>query len=38
LSNDTARLFGLGGVEVVSVDIDADDVPVLALVTCDEQA
>jgi transposase len=38
LSNDTTRLFGLGGVEVIGVELDADDLPMLALVTCDEQA
>jgi transposase len=38
LSNDTTRLFGLVGVEVVGVEVGADDIPMLALVTCDEQA
>lgn len=38
MSNDTTRQFGLGGVEVVGVDLDADHLPMLALVTCDEQA
>jgi hypothetical protein len=30
LSNDTTRLFGLGGVEVAGVDVAGDDVPMLA--------
>nr|WP_228559510.1 transposase family protein [Catenulispora pinisilvae] len=38
MSNDTTRLFGLGGVEVVGVDVAEDDIPILALVTADEQA
>lgn len=38
MSNDTTRLLGLGGVQVVGVDLDGDDMPILALVTCDEQA
>lgn len=38
MSNDTTRLFGLGGVEVVGVEVDADGTPMLVLVTCDEQA
>jgi len=38
LVNDTTRLFGLCGVEVAGVEADADDNPMLALVTADEQA
>ncbi|WP_326825496.1 transposase family protein [Streptosporangium sp. NBC_01756] len=38
MSNDTPRLFGLVGVEVVGVEVGADDIPMLALVTCDEPA
>lgn len=38
MSNDTTRLFGLGGVDVVGVEVGADDIPMLALVTSDEQA
>lgn len=36
--NDTTRLFGLAGVEVTGVELDADDNLMLALVTVDEQA
>ncbi|MBS2545307.1 transposase [Catenulispora sp. NL8] len=36
--NDTTRLLGLAGVEVIGVELDADDNPMLALVTVDEQA
>jgi transposase len=38
LPNDTTRLFGLGGVEVVGVEVADDDIPILVVVTCDEQA
>jgi transposase len=38
LTNDTTRLFGLAGVVVTSVRLDADDSPMLALVTACEQA
>jgi hypothetical protein len=38
LTNDTTRLFGLEGVEVVSVEIDEDDNPMLALITAADQA
>jgi hypothetical protein len=38
LTNDTTRLFGLEGVEVVSVEIDEDDHPMLALITAADQA
>ena len=37
MSNDTRRLFGLVGVEVVGVEVGADGIPMLALVTFDEQ-
>lgn len=36
--NDTTRLFGLDGVAVTSVRLDADDNPMLTLITRDEQA
>lgn len=38
LSNDTTRLFGLGGVEVVGVDVAEADLPMLALVTAGQRA
>jgi hypothetical protein len=38
LTNDTTRLFGLEGLEVVSVEINEDDSPMLALVTACEKA
>ena len=38
LTNDTTRLFGLAGVVVTSVLLDADGNPMLALVTACEQA
>jgi hypothetical protein len=38
LTNDTTRLFGLAGVVVASVRLDADDNPMLALVTACEKA
>jgi transposase len=38
MTNDTALLFGLAGVDVTSVRLDEDDNPMLALVTVDEQA
>ena len=33
MSNDTTRLFGLSGVEVARVEVGADDLPMLHLVT-----
>lgn len=36
--NDTTRLLGLGGVEVVSVEFDAESNPLIALVTASERA
>jgi hypothetical protein len=33
LSNDTTRLFDLVEVEVVGLEVGADDIPMLALVT-----
>ena len=38
MTDDTTRLFGLEGVEVVSVEIDEDDNPMLALITAADQA
>lgn len=38
MTNSTTRLFGLAGVEVVGVELDEDDLPILALVTRDERA
>ena len=38
MSSDTTRLFGLSGVEVVAVEVGADDLPMLDLVTACEQA
>jgi transposase len=38
LTNDTTRLFGLAGLVVTSVQLDADDNPILAHVTACEQA
>ena len=38
MTNDTTLLFGLGGVEVTSVRLEKDDIPIVALTTVDEQA